>query len=653
MDSPGSVNSWNGSSAATAATAISLKSLENYSLSRHATMGYAPAVGLESIMKAVIAGPSEDYSTSVLVRRLLVDEAFAYWPRYAIAFALMGIAAAATALTAYLLGTMTNEAYVNHNFHGIVVIGVIAIVIFAAKGFATYGAAVMLSWIGNSIVANNQRRLFDKLLQQNVGFFADRHSSEFIARLTTGAAAVGQVINLLITAIGRDLMSLIGLSIVMVVQDPVMSLIGFVGAPPAFFFLRKLIRRVRNIARNQFTGGTQIIETMQEALQGLRMVKAFALEDEMRHRLDKSVGNVQHESNKMARVSNRASPLMEMLGGITVALATIYGGYRVIETGATPGEFVSFLAAFLLAYEPAKRLARLNIDLNNNLVGVRVLYEIIDSPSGEPNDDNLPELKLTKARIEFAEVSFSYRGDTPVLRGMSFVAEPGKVTALVGPSGGGKSTVLNLLLRFYDVDSGGILIDGQNIASVSRRSLRQQLAYVGQIVHLFRGTIRENIALGKLGAADSEVIAAAKAAHGHDFITSFPAGYDTPVGEHGLQLSGGQRQRIAIARALIKNCPIILLDEATAALDSESEWHVQEALTELCKGRTTLVIAHRLSTIMHADCIIVVENGTVVESGRHDELLRRRGRYASFYRLQLKEQSPPLAERKAIAASSG
>src|SRR5712691_3765657 len=344
-------------------------------------------------MMAAIAEVSQRYSTYALVRRLLVDEALGYWPRYGIAFALMGIAAAATALTAYLLGTMTNEAYVNRNFHGIVVIGVIAAAIFAAKGFATYGSAVTLSSIGNSIIAGNQRRLFNNLLQQNIGFFADRHSSEFIARLTTGAAAVSQVINLLITAVGRDLMSLIGLTIVMIVQDPIMSLIGFVMAPPAFFFLRKLIHRVRNIARMQFTGGTHIIETMQEALQGLRMVKAFALEDEMRRRLDKSVADVQHESNKMARVSNRASPLMEMLGGFAIALATIYGGYRVIETGATPGAFVSFLAAFLLAYEPAKRLARLNIDLNNNLVGVRVLFEVTDSPPSEPLDDDRPPLR--------------------------------------------------------------------------------------------------------------------------------------------------------------------------------------------------------------------------------------------------------------------
>jgi ATP-binding cassette subfamily B protein len=583
------------------------------------------------------------------VRRLLMDVALTHWRLYAIGFALMLVAAAATAATAYLLGTMINETVVTHNFRGIVFVSLAAMGIFTAKGFAAYGGAVTLSRIGNRIVAENQRRMFDKLLHENIGYFADRHSSEFIARLTTGTVAVSQVINLLITAIGRDLMSLIGLCIVMVVQDPAMSIGGLIIAPPAFLFLRKLIRRVRGIARKQFTSGTQIIETMQEALQGMRMVKAFALEDEMRRRLAVSVGSVEHESNKMARVANRASPLMEMLGGFAIALASIYAGYRVIYTGAMPGEFGSFLAAFLLAYEPAKRLARLNIDLTNNLVGVRVLYEVIDSPAGEPDDDHLPAMTLTEARVEFADVQFAYRADTPVLRGMSFVAQSGQVTALVGPSGGGKSTVLNLLLRFYDVGSGSIVIDGQDIAGVSRGSLRHAIAYVGQITHLFRGSIRDNIALGKLGASEAEIVAAAKAAHAHDFIMSFPAGYDTPVGEHGLQLSGGQRQRVAIARALIKNAPIILLDEATASLDSESERYVQEALAELCKGRTTIVIAHRLSTIMHADNILVVENGLVVESGRHDELLRKGGRYALFYRLQLREQPPALEPVTAIA----
>ena len=590
-------------------------------------------------MRSFPAESSDRYRTFPLLRRLLVDEALGHWPRYAAAVAMMAIVAGCTAVSAYLLGTMINAAYVNKNYREIVALGLLAMAIFVVKALATYGSAVWLSWIGNRIVADNQQRMFDKLLQEDIGFFADRHSSEFIVRLSTGAAAVSQTINLLITAVGRDLMSLIGLTIVMVTQDPIMSIAGLIIAPPALILLRTMVRRVRGIARTQITGGTRIVETMQEALQGLRMVKAFCLEDEMRRRLAVNVTAVESESNKMARVANRAAPMMEIFAGFTVALAIMYGGYRVIYTGATPGEFFSFLAAFLLAYEPAKRLARLNLDLNNSLVGVRILYEVIDSPAGEPRDDDKPPLALTAARLEFDDVRFSYQPGTPVLRGVSFTAERGTVTALVGASGGGKSTVLNLILRFYDIDSGRILIDGQNIAAVSRRSLRQQLAYVGQIVHMFRGTIRDNIALGKLGASEADIVAAAKAAHAHDFIVSFPLGYDTPVGEHGLQLSGGQRQRIAIACALIKDAPIILLDEATASLDSESERTVQEAVGELCRGRTTLVIAHRLSTIMHADRILVVENGLIVESGRHDELLHKGGRYASFYRLQLKEQA--------------
>ena len=461
-------------------------------------------------MKSATAGSSDSYSAFALARRLLVDEAFVHWPRYAIAFTLMGVAAAGTALSAYLLGTMTNEAYVDRDIRGIVIIGLVTMAIFATRGMAHYGAAVMLSSIGNRIVAENQQHMFDKLLRENIGFFADRHSSEFVARLTTGANAVAQVINLMITAIGRDLMSLIGLCVVMVIQDPVMSIAGLLVAPPALVFLRKLIRRVRNIAQMQFTGTTRIIETMQEALQGIRMVKAFSLEDEMRRRLAESVTGVERQANKMARLAYRASPLMETLGGFAIALAMMYGGYRVIGGGATPGEFISFLAAFLLAYEPAKRLARLNIDFNNNLVGVRVLYEVIDSPPGEPEDDDRPPLKLTTGRLEFADVNFAYRPGAPVLRDMSFLAQPGKLTALVGPSGGGKSTVLDLILHFYDIESGRILIDGQDIATVSRSSLRRQIAYVGQIVQLFRGTIRENIGLGRVGASEAEIVAAAE-----------------------------------------------------------------------------------------------------------------------------------------------
>src|SRR5476651_2566543 len=580
----------------------------------------------------------ERYRPSALIKRLVTEQGLVHWRRYLVAFALMALSAACTAMSAYLIGHVIDQTYVNHNLTGVVVLGSIIAVLFATKGLATYGQTVLLSHIGNRIVADNQRAVFAKLLNDGVGFFSDRHSTEFIARLTTGAAACTQVITILITSLGRDLLSLIGLLTVMVVQDPLMSFFSLVVAPPAFLILRKMIRRVHGIARNQFQGGTRIIETLQETLQGIRIVKAFTLEDTMRERFDRNVAAVEHEANNMARISGRASPLMETLGGCAIAIAIVYGGYRVINTGATPGQFFSFMAAFLLAYEPAKRLARLNIDLNSALVGVRILFEVIDSPPSEPSDINMPPLQVTTSRLEFDDVNFFYRSDESVLRGMSFVAEPGKLTALVGPSGGGKSTVFSLIMRFYDTERGKIVIDGQDISKVSRRSLRQQIAYVGQDVFLFRDTIRENIAFGKPGASEDEIVAAAKAAYAHDFIMTFPRGYDTPVGEHGLQLSGGQRQRVAIARALIKNAPIILLDEATAALDSESELQVREAMERLCQGRTTVAIAHRLHTVAHADRIYVVEDGHTTESGRHDELLRKNGRYADFYRLQLKEQ---------------
>ena len=586
----------------------------------------------DSALRSLLA---QRHDASALVRRLLREHALVHWRLYAIAFALMAIAAACTAASAYLLGNVINEAYVERHFPGIVALAAIIVTLFAVKGVASYGQAVMLSRIGARIVAQNQRAMFDKLLNEGLGYFTTRHSTDFLARLAAGANSASFVINLLITAVGRDLLSVIGLGVVMVLKDPVMSLVSVIVAPPALLVLRKLVRRIHAIARSQFTGGAQIMETMQETVQGIRIVKAFTLEEQMRAKFGASVEDVERETVKMARVANRASPLMETLGGIAIAIAIIYGGYRVIVDGASPGGFFAFIAAFLLAYEPAKKLARLNLDLSANLVGVRVLFEIIDGAATEPIEDGLPPLALTQARVEFANVSFAYRPGEPVLRGMSFVAEPSRMTALVGHSGGGKSTVLNLLLRLYDAQTGKVMIDGQDVAAVSRRSLRRQIAYVGQDVQLFTGTIRDNIAFGRPGASEAEIVAAARAAHAHDFVTTFPKGYDSPVGEHGVQLSGGQRQRIAIARALIKNAPIILLDEATAALDSESERHVQEAVAELCKGRTTIMIAHRLSTIMHADRILVVEGGEIVEAGRHEELLRRGGRYASFYRLQL------------------
>ncbi|MGY2807654.1 ABC transporter ATP-binding protein [Bradyrhizobium sp. USDA 4506] len=585
----------------------------------------------------------DPYGAAILIRRLVMEQGITYWRRYLTAFALMAVAAGSTAGATYVLGQVINQAYVDKNIPGIAMFAGITVVLLFIKGLATYGHMVILNKISNAILASNQRQLFAKLMSESIGFFSQRHSSEFLARLTAGAKSITDVLNMLVNAIGRDFLMLISMVAVMVWQDPLMSFIGLVAVPPAMLMLRRLVKRIKGLAYNQFTGTADIMETMQESLQGIRTVKAFTLEGTMQQRIDEHIATVESNANKMARVANRSNPLMEMLGGFAVAGCLMYGGYSVVALGSTPGQFFTFLTAFLMATEPAKRLARLNIDLNSQLVGARMLLEVVDSPASEQTDDDKPALKLSDARIELRDVSFAYRPGEPVLNRMSFVAEPGRVTSLVGPSGGGKSTVLALLLRFYETREGDILIDGQPISSVSRKSLRQQTAYVGQDVYLFRDTIRANIAFGKQGATEQEIVDAAKAACAHDFIMSFPLGYDTPVGEHGTQLSGGQRQRIAVARALIKNAPIILLDEATAALDSESEKQVQEAIEHLCQGRTTIVIAHRLHTIMHADAILVVEGGEIVERGRHEELLRRGGRYASFFRLQHHHDPSPLA----------
>jgi ABC-type multidrug transport system fused ATPase/permease subunit len=577
--------------------------------------------------------PSYPDATSVLIRRLLRDYGKRYWKRYAVAIIWMVVGAGCVSACAYLLGSAINQAYVARNFAGVVAISSGTMALFALKGIAGYAQAVTMAQIGNEITAENQCRLFDKLLGQDVAFFGDRHSSEFSARITYGASSVSSVLAILITTIGRDVLTLIGLVVVMFVRSPGLSLIGLFVMAPAVLTVRHLIKRVRQLAQKGYGGSTSVLETLQETVQGVRVVKALGLEAEMRRSLRESVTAVQQAADKLARVMNRSTPLMEALAGIAVGLVLMYGGYRVIFQSGAPGEFVSFIAAFLLAYEPGKRLARLNVDLSGALVGVRVLFDVLDLPD-RFDESGKPALKVDRGRIVLRNVNFSYRLNEPVLRGLSLNAEPGQVTALVGPSGGGKSTIFNLLLHFYSVQGGDITIDGQNIAHVSAKSLREQIAYVGQDTFLFRGSVRKNIALGRIDASEDEIIAAARPAHAHEFISQFPSGYDTPVGEHGLQLSSGQRQRIAVARALIRQAPIILLDEPTASLDSESERYVRAAIRRLYEGRTTLVIAHRLYTVTHADMIYVIENGAVAEFGRHEVLLRQGNRYASFFHSQ-------------------
>jgi ATP-binding cassette, subfamily B, bacterial MsbA len=572
--------------------------------------------------------------SNATLRRLLTDQGFKHWKGYAFAFAMMGMIAATTALSAWIIGQIVNEVFVGRHLAAVWEITAAIVVIYTVKGLATYGQQVVLSRVGNSIVADVQRRIFDQMLRMKVVYYSRSHSSEFIARQAFIAQSASNVLNLLITTLSRDALTIVGLVVVMVSQDPLLSVFALMFVPLAIFGVRKIGVRVRKIMASEFKGAMQMMESLQETAQGIRIVKAFTLENFMRERQEQAITGFQAAANKLARVSSRTSPIMESLGGFAIAAVVLYSGYTVIIRGNAPGSLFSFITSVIMLYEPMKRVARLHVDLSSNLFGVGMLYNFLDEHDYEDDRPQAPALKVTNGRIEFRDVTFGYRPGETVLHGISFTAEAGKTTALVGRSGGGKSTVMNLILRLYEVGSGQILCDGQDTGSVGLASLRQQIGYVAQENFLFKGSVRDNIAMGRPGASEDEIVAAAKAAYAHDFIMGFERGYDSPCGEHGMQLSGGQRQRIAIARAFLKDAPIILLDEATSALDSESEQAIQRALRTLCEGRTTIVIAHRLSTVAQADEICVIDRGRIVERGRHGELLAQGRTYSHIAQTQ-------------------
>ncbi|MEQ8376802.1 MAG: ABC transporter ATP-binding protein, partial [Roseibium aggregatum] len=425
---------------------------------------------------------------------------------------------------------------------------------------------------------------------------------------------------------------------VMIVQDPLMSLLALVIMPPIVVGVSFLVKRVKTYAKRQVVSNAKIGSTLQETVLGIRIVKAFRMEQTMQQRMATSVSEVERQSNKIAALTARTSPLMESLGGFAIALVIFYGGYSVVELGKDPGAFFAFITALLLAYDPARRLARLNVNLSKALVGVRLMYELIDEQPDLEQVENAPDLKVDSGQIELKDVKFSY-GEGAALNGLTLTAEGGKTTALVGASGAGKSTVFALIERFYDPQQGTISVDGQPIKSVTMSSLRRNIAYVSQDSYLFNISIRDNIAIGRPDATQEEIEAAAKAANAHDFILELPEGYNTLAGDGGGRLSGGQRQRVAIARAMLLDAPILLLDEATSALDAESEAKIQSALETLMEGRTTLVIAHRLSTVRHAHKILVLDRGRVLESGTHDELFEHDGIYRRLCELQFQSRN--------------
>nr|WP_246270756.1 ABC transporter ATP-binding protein [Hongsoonwoonella zoysiae] len=570
-----------------------------------------------------------------LIGRLVSENARAYLPQYLLAFVFMGLVAATTAATAWIMKDVVNEVFINREINTVYVISAAVVAIFVVKGAATYGQTMLLQRIGNNMVANVQRRIYRHVVRQGLTYFDETSFGDIGTRLSHNSRAARAALEMVVTSLGRDLFTLIGLLFVMIAQDPIMSLIALVIMPPVVILVAKLVRRVRKVAKSQFVSMTDILSLVKETAGGIRIVKAFGVEDVLTSRMDKAIGDVEIQANKIARLTARTSPITETLGGLAVAAIILYGGYSVIEMDRDPGGFFAFITALLLAYEPAKRLARLNVALSNQLVGVRLMYDLLDRPINLRDKSGARDLVIERGELKFDNIIFRYK-DTPALNEFSMVAPAGKVTALVGASGAGKSTAFSLLERFYDVESGEVSIDGIDIRDVTLASLRANIALVNQDTFLFDLSIRDNIALGRKDASEAEIMDAAKAANAHGFIMDLPGGYDASAGEGGLQLSGGQRQRIAIARAMLRDAPILLLDEATSALDAEAEAKIQSALARLMKGRTTLVIAHRLATVRDADKIVVLDRGKVVEEGTHDELFAADGIYRRLCDLQFR-----------------
>ncbi|UVK56958.1 ABC transporter ATP-binding protein/permease [Mesorhizobium sp. AR02] len=570
-----------------------------------------------------------------LVARLVRESFRQHMFGYAAAIVSMLVVAGMTAASAWILREITNEFVIDKRLDRVNMIAGAVAGIFVVKGLANFVQAYFMSRVGNAIIAERQRKIYDRILAQGIEFYHSTSSSDLITRMTNNAQAARNVLDLIVTSYVRDLVTLVALIGVMVWQQPALSLICFVVGPLAIYGVNRILKRVRKFAAMEFRSVGQIIQVMQETAIGVRVVKSFNLEGLMRKRMYKAVADVEDRANNIAALEAVTSPVMETLAGLAIAGAVMVSGFLVLQGGQMPGNIMAFIAALLLAYEPAKRLARVRISLESGIVGVRMMFQLADEPLTLAEKPNATPLLAGPGEIRFDAVSFAYQNGPPVLDQFDLTLAPGKMTALVGPSGGGKSTILNLIMRMYDPKSGKVLLDGQDISHATLASLREKIAYVSQDTFLFAGTIMHNIRLGREGATDQEVIAAAKAANAHDFIIAQAKGYETDVGENGGLLSGGQRQRISIARAMLRDAEILLLDEATSALDAESEALFRDALQQLTEGRTTIVIAHRLSTVHQADTIVVLEGGKVVESGPHKALLKQGGLYQKLYEYQL------------------
>ena len=573
-------------------------------------------------------------SSKTLIRRLVREQLWPQRKRILLTFLCMVLVAGTSASMIYLLKDVVDQVLIARDRTMLYLLPGAIIGLAIISGLAGYFEAVNMEVIGHRMVANLQTSMYRGIIRADLQFFHDNAVGNLISRFINDANLLRYSMAKALTGLVKDSLLVMFLLLILVFHNWSLALLTVFVFPLALYPIVRIGKRLRKISRNTQVETGDLTTILDETFQGARHVKAYTMEERESQRASDAIERVFMLTRKAARVQAISRPLMESLGGIALACAILYGGLQVIDGVMTTGELASFMAALLAAYKPMKNIANLNATLQQGLAAAQRVFSVLDLRSNITDRNNARPIQDVRGEIGFDDVHFRYTDKSTALNGISLSVDAGKTVALVGPSGAGKSTVLNLIPRFYDVGSGRVTIDGRDVRDVTLDSLRDNIALVSQEILLFDDTIRANIAYGKPDATEEEIVRAASDAGAAEFISQFPDGYDTRVGGRGAKLSGGQRQRIAIARAMLKDAPVLLLDEATSALDTETERQVQAALSRLKQGRTTVVIAHRLSTIVDADRIFVMENGKILETGSHAELIARGGAYAKLYAMQ-------------------
>ncbi len=560
-----------------------------------------------------------------------------YRGRMAWAIVGMVVYAIGTAGLPYLIKPIFNDVLPRQQDVSFVAWAIVAV--FLLKGVGSFVSSYLMADVGQRVVMDIRNALYRHILNQSAGFFAHGATGRLLSRINNDVGQVQQVVSETVADLARESLAVVGLSALLFYYDARLTIVCLTGAPLIVYPLIRLGQRVRRTTRRSQEAIEQLSHLSTEAFTGHRIVKAFATERHEADKFNRAGYHLYRTNMKVTAALSSLPPLMELIGGIGMAAAIVYGSAQIAQHNLDTGAFALFMSTLLLMYGPAKKLSRVNADLQQAIAASERIFEMLDTHTEVVEERGAEPMAPFGRSIEFRDVAFGYdAGSARILRSVSLPVRAGQMIAIVGRSGAGKTTMVNLLPRFYDVSAGAILIDGVDIRQVTIASLRRQIGIVTQDTVLFDDSIRGNIAYGSPQATLQQIESAARAANAHDFISALPAGYDTMIGERGQRLSGGQRQRIAIARAILKDAPILVLDEATSALDTESELLVQEALANLMMNRTSFVIAHRLSTIRRADAIIVLDRGSIVEIGRHDELLAKPdGKYAALYQSQLLE----------------